>query len=203
MPISRITKTLIMMLCLSLLVGCGGGISVKSQSQLPGLDLSTHCADSTLEFSIDPSTNTPITYTVYYNDRIYKTYQKSESHWTILFDYSFQETTEVKVQGVLPSGEIIKTTALVVIDPADYDFSKNTLPIYVAGSQPLDLASLQIYGDRLVSLDVKGEAIRGDLSDLSHLNGLTMLRLTNCTKVTGSVDVLEKLKGLQQIEIQQ
>jgi len=144
----------------------------------------------------------PLVYKVYYNKKLYQSYEKAESSWSILYDYSYEDVTDVTIrryenwQAKKAVDETTFTIATIEDDTMPRRMSRVT---HFATRYPLDLRDLSKYAETLESLELQGPAIEGRLEDLLPLRKLEALRLDGCTGVRGAVSDLDSLKLLARI----
>lgn len=190
---------------LFIFVGCGSKesnlSSEKNEAVWPEnlIEIRTNIANSNIDFKINCSNDEAIQYTVLYNDKVYKTYTKTEKDWSILYDFSFKDVTKVTIRASDEANHEYEKSVLVVIEPNGFDFSNNNLEIYFASRYEISLKEIATLGDNLVSVDLEGQLISGDLLDLKDCQRLRHLSLRECTQVTGDIETLKTILDLNEL----
>ena len=175
--------------------------SEKDEADWPEnlIEIRTNISNSNIDFKINSPFDEAIQYTVLYNDKVYKTYTKSEKDWSILYDFSFKDVTKVTIRASDEANHKYEKSVLVVIEPNGFDFSKNDLEIFFASRYEISLKEIATLGDNLVSVDLEGQLISGDLLDLKDCQQLRHLTLSECTKVTGDIETLRTILNLNKL----
>lgn len=165
------------------------------------IDIQTNLADSRLDFKINSPDDEAIHYSIFYNNQLYKTYTKSEKKWNILYDYSFKDVTKVTIRATAEPDLSYEKSVLIVIEPEGFDFSKNKLETYYASREAVTLKEIASLRDQLVSVELEGGLISGDLSAFKDCPSLRRLNLMGCTNITGNPELLSELTNLTEVSI--
>lgn len=165
------------------------------------IEIQTNLADSQLDFKVNSTGDEAIHYSIFYNNQLYKTYTKTEKRWSILYDYSFKDVTKVTIRATAEPDLSYEKSVLIVIEPEDFDFSKNTLETYYATREKVTLEEIAALRDQLVSVELEGEGSTGDLSAFKDCPSLRRLNLRSCSNLTGNPEVLSELSNLMDVSI--
>lgn len=162
------------------------------------IEIRTNLAEGKMDFHINNSKDEALHYTVLYNNKVYKTYTRTDKDWSILYDYSFKDVTKVTIRATNEAGHMYEKSVLVVIEPDGFDYSKNELEIYFASHYEITLKEIAALGENLVSIDLEGQGVSGDMMDLKDCQQLKRLSMKDCTKVTGDMEILKGILDLSE-----
>lgn len=195
--------TIIVVMVLIMAMFCMSCTQSSTEDEM--IKIFTDIENSEIDFKIQNVEQRSYHYKIYYNGKIYKEYTKTESEWSILYDYSHKDVTQVTI-GVFEaeddSSALFTKSVLIVIDPAGYDFSQNELDIYYASRYPTQLSDIAKLNDRVVSITLNGPSISGDINDLLVLRNLEVLQVINTENVTGNIEALLELNHLVELRFE-
>jgi len=168
------------------------------------IDMSIDLEKDMIMFHIDKESDPSYHYKIYYNDKEYKEYTKTDIDWGILYDYSLKDVTRVRIEAYVKQGEpepFYSKTILIAIEPKSGEMDDVDLDIYYASRYDVDMNELIKYKDHLVNVTLSGNGIRGTMADLEGLENLERLHLQGCDNVTGSTNSLSELTLLNDTQI--
>lgn len=197
--------TLVFMIILSLLFAAGCSAS-ENETDKPEISvkMKTDLATSKLYFYVDKTNESPYHFKIYYDDKEYKEYTKNDRVWSIEYDYSFEETREVGLKVYRKKGDpepVFTDEIAVVVTPYEYDFTASDLDLHYATRYPMTTESIANTEGNIVSIDLIGDQIEGDIEAFGALENLKYLTLTECSEIYGDFNTLENSEKIESVVI--